>query len=253
MAVGLPQDHEDQLQLGIRIVTSAFQNRMNSLEQEIRAVKLTYDEHKNNVVVLQKKNSQLETELVSTHQTSHQLSEENKELFKTVGALRKQVARLEGLKSAVMSSMQDDQAAEAELGDHKHLTNDGFLAAKTPLTFTEMGHTGHTKALTASASRDIAFDHPKTDSHIASPRPPSLAGGGGQASPSPVLDGKAFFRQARSRLSYEAFNLFLTSIKRLNNQQQTREETLDEARRIFGPELQDLYLDFETLLNRHGM
>merc|ERR1719235_1405759 len=81
-----------------------------------------------------------------------------------------------------------------------------------------------------------------------------LAGGGAQASPSsPVIDGKQFFRQARSKLSYEAFNLFLASIKRLNNQQQSREETLEEARRIFGPEHQDLYRDFESLLNRHGM
>jgi len=70
---------------------------------------------------------------------------------------------------------------------------------------------------------------------------------------SPVIDGKQFFRQARSRLSYEAFNLFLASIKRLNNQQQTREDTLAEAKNIFGTELQDLYKDFELLLNRHGV
>eukprot|EP00971_Amphidinium_carterae_P099135 1960387-Amphidinium_carterae.1 len=73
-----------------------------------------------------------------------------------------------------------------------------------------------------------------------------------EASPS-MVDGKAFFRTARSRLSYEAFNQFLASIKRLNNQQQSREDTLDEARLIFGVENQDLYRDFESLLNRHGM
>merc|ERR1712003_248554 len=70
--------------------------------------------------------------------------------------------------------------------------------------------------------------------------PPAGAGVGGT---SPVIDGKQFFRAARSRLSYEAFNLFLASIKRLNSQAQTREETLDEARRIFGTEQQDLYKD----------
>merc|ERR1740138_1653414 len=52
-----------------------------------------------------------------------------------------------------------------------------------------------------------------------------------------VVDGKQFFREARNNLSYEAFNDFLSSIKRLNNQQQTREETLQEARRIFGNDL----------------
>jgi len=69
---------------------------------------------------------------------------------------------------------------------------------------------------------------------------------------SPQIDGKAFFRAARGKLSSEAFNHFLASIKRLNNQQQTREETLDEARRLFGPENPDLYADFENLLNRQG-
>jgi len=80
---------------------------------------------------------------------------------------------------------------------------------------------------------------------------PSLGGMGGSANP--PIDGKAFFRQARNILSHEAFNQFLQSIKRLNNQQQTREETLGEAQRLFGPEHQALYADFESLLNRQGL
>merc|ERR1719487_2103510 len=67
-----------------------------------------------------------------------------------------------------------------------------------------------------------------------------------------AIDGKQFFRQARSRLSYEAFNAFLANIKRLNNHQQSREETLEEARRLFGTEHADLFAGFQTLLNRHG-
>merc|ERR1719350_508708 len=109
----LPQDHEDQLQLGVRIITSAFQNKMNSLEQEIRGLRLTCEEQRSNVTGLQKKNSSLEVELVESHQRAQQLAEENKELFKTVGNLRKQISRLENLKQAVMSSIQDDQAQEA--------------------------------------------------------------------------------------------------------------------------------------------
>lgn len=84
-----------------------------------------------------------------------------------------------------------------------------------------------------------------------SPGTPGGSGVGASASPG-VIDGKAFFRQARGKLSYEAFNQFLQSIKRLNSQQQTREETLDEAKRIFGPQLSELYTDFENLLNRQA-
>ncbi|XP_010531984.1 PREDICTED: uncharacterized protein At4g15545-like [Tarenaya hassleriana] len=68
----------------------------------------------------------------------------------------------------------------------------------------------------------------------------------------PRMDGKEFFRQARSRLSYEQFSAFLANIKELNAQKQTREETLRKAEEIFGTENKDLYLSFQGLLNRNA-
>lgn len=67
----------------------------------------------------------------------------------------------------------------------------------------------------------------------------------------PRMDGKEFFRQARSRLSYEQFSAFLANIKELNAQKQTREETLRKADEIFGEDNKDLYLSFQGLLNRN--
>lgn len=67
----------------------------------------------------------------------------------------------------------------------------------------------------------------------------------------PRIDGKEFFRQARSRLSYEQFSAFLANIKELNAQKQTREETLRKAEEIFGTDNKDLYLYFQGLLNRN--
>jgi len=274
----LPQEHEDQMKLGLRVITTAFENKMLSLEKQIRGLRQTSEEQRNNVSGLQKKNSALEVELVECHQRAQQMAEENKELFKTVQSLRKQIGRLECLKQAVLSSIQDDQAHEAELGDSKILMSDEFLRGATPLTSLEFGLHGGQASLSRSASsppQALPAMNPIKE-HVAhrgeqrgvgleatleglghSPMGPMVGGAAiGSAPPaagSPVIDGKQFFKQARSRLSYEAFNLFLASIKRLNNQQQTREETLEEARRIFGPELQDLYRDFETLLNRNHM
>ncbi|XP_022149674.1 uncharacterized protein At4g15545 [Momordica charantia] len=65
------------------------------------------------------------------------------------------------------------------------------------------------------------------------------------------VDGKEFFRQARSRLSYEQFSAFLSNIKELNAQKQTREETLRKAEEIFGTDNKDLFLSFQGLLNRN--
>lgn len=267
----LPQDHEDQMQLGIRIITTAFQNKMHSLEQEIRGLRLTCEEQRTNVAALQKKNSTLEVELVESHHKSQQLVDENKELFKTVGSLRKQISRLENLKQAVLSSIQDDHAMEHELGDTRVLMSEEYLRGATPLTAAEMGYGAHPGASAAqsrfggastsagvSMSRLEPLREPLREPQALPHYEPSAAaaafgGASARGGGSPMIDGKAFFRQARSCLSFEAFKAFLDSIKLLNNQQQTREETLEEARRIFGPELQDLYKDFENLLNRHGM
>lgn len=260
----LPQDHEDQMQLGIRIIQSAFQNKMAAMEQEIRGLRLTTEEQRANMSALQKKNSALEVELVESHQRSQQLAEENKELFKTVGALRKQIGRLEHLKAAVLTSIQDDAEKEADMGDTKALMNEEYIRSANPLTASSLGMGG----LGGQANYNPGgFVSPKPQSM--QPGPANYGNGmgmsgslGGQAaepaggaggSANPPIDGKAFFRQARNILSHEAFNQFLQSIKRLNNQQQTREETLAEAQRLFGPDHQALYADFESLLNRQGL
>ncbi|KAM7463002.1 hypothetical protein LguiA_031123 [Lonicera macranthoides] len=65
------------------------------------------------------------------------------------------------------------------------------------------------------------------------------------------VDGKEFFRQVRSRLSYEQFGAFLANVKELNSHKQTREETLGKAEEIFGPDNKDLYTVFEGLITRN--
>ncbi|KAK2646720.1 hypothetical protein Ddye_021915 [Dipteronia dyeriana] len=65
------------------------------------------------------------------------------------------------------------------------------------------------------------------------------------------VDGKEFFRQVRSRLTYEQFGAFLANVKELNAHKQTREETLRKADEIFGPENKDLYAIFEGLITRN--
>ncbi|KAK7245741.1 hypothetical protein RIF29_40590 [Crotalaria pallida] len=65
------------------------------------------------------------------------------------------------------------------------------------------------------------------------------------------VDGKEFFRQVRSRLSSEQFGAFLTNVKDLNSQKQTKEETLQKVDEIFGSENKDLYAIFEGLITRN--
>jgi len=248
----LPENHEDQLQLGFRLIQNSYNNKMASLEQEVRGLRLTVDEQKTQGAALQRKNSALEVELVEGHQRAQQLADENKELFKTVQGLRRQLSRLEGLRKSVMDSIADHQQAECETVDTKHYMRDDYLKEAMPLTLASLHH--EAAALPAPGySRPASPPPSRQDVPAAPPAPHPAAGvggfGGDDAQP---VDGKQFFRKARSSLSYGAFNDFLASIKRLNNQQQTREETLEQARRLFGAEQQGLYDEFEQLLNKHA-
>mmetsp|Transcript_30441 Transcript_30441/g.55525 ORF Transcript_30441/g.55525 Transcript_30441/m.55525 type:complete len:269 (-) Transcript_30441:126-932(-) len=257
----LQENHEDQLALGLKLITSAFQTKMHIFEQEIKALRITTEEQRNNVAVLQRKNSNLEVELVESHQRAAQLSEEKQELNKTKAQLQRQISRLEHLKAAVMSSIQEDAAQEADMSDTRLAMSEEYLKGALPLTAAEMGLAPPVRSL-PPGQRDVPAYQDYAPSGIMQGVGASQFGGFGAqtprtaaaAPPAPApVDGKAFFRVARSRLSYEAFNQFLASIKKLNNQQQSREDTLEEARLIFGAANEELYRDFDNLLNRHGM
>lgn len=244
----LPEQHEDQLQLGFRMIQNAFTNKVNGLTQELRALQITHEDQKTQAATTQRKNAALEMELVESHQRAQQLAEENKELFKTVQQLRKQISRLEDLKKKVMSSIQDEATTATETADQTSLyMNDEYLRGAMPLTYQSYGEPqlGRAPGALERPQATYANAPSRGEPDKATSPPPSQA----QA----AIDGKQFFRMARNNLSYEAFNDFLANIKRLNNSAQTREETLANARRIFGTELQNLYLEFEQLLNRHSV
>jgi len=264
----LPEQHEDQLALGFRMIQNAYNSKVQNLEQELRGIRLSYEEQKNQATGLQRKNSALEVELVEGHQKAQQLAEENKELFKTVQQLRRQLQRLEGLKKRVLESISDEQggllAGEPEDSSRLYMRDD-YLAGAMPLTVQAMQ--GDSFAIPGARTAPLgqpagglgqpeAYRPGSWETPAAPPAPaePIAVGGGlgGGLGGGGPIDGKQFFRQARNSLSYEAFNEFLANIKRLNNQQQSRETTLEEARRIFGPEQGHLYQEFEQLLNRHG-
>jgi len=260
---GLPENHDDQLQLGFRMIQNAFTSKVNSLDQEIRALRLTCEEQKNQASGLQRKHSALEVELVEGHQRAQQLGEENKELFRTVQQLRRQLARLEGLKKTLQDSVADHQLTDVEHEDSKLYLRDEYLRGATPLTLAAVQseaaqERGYPRPPALTPAAPLAEQHrqpspgPQQSAAVSAHAAPSMQTPAEAVASAPAVDGRQFFRMARSALSYEAFNEFLANIKRLNNQQQSREETLAQAAQIFGSEHQHLYAEFELLLNRHS-
>ncbi|KAJ0043781.1 hypothetical protein Pint_17732 [Pistacia integerrima] len=121
----------------------------------------------------------------------------------------------------------------------------GYSAAGSPKKTS--GTTSPTKPLYDERT-SLSSWYPSSQQSSAANSPPRARSLTGRT---PRIDGKEFFRQARSRLSYEQFSAFLANIKELNAQKQTREETLRKADEIFGTDNKDLYLYFQGLLNRN--
>ncbi|KAG6668236.1 uncharacterized protein At4g15545 isoform X2 [Carya illinoinensis] len=166
-----------------------------------------------------------------------------------------------------MSEIGNSQAEESEPDASRPRISHGFLLASQTVT-PRLTPSGSPPSLSASVS-------PTRTSLPVSPRRHSISFAGSRgmfddrssayssmhSSPHGSLsgsdtgrtrvDGKEFFRQVRSRLSYEQFGAFLANVKELNSHKQTKEETLRKADEIFGPENRDLYTIFEGLITRN--
>jgi hypothetical protein len=65
-----------------------------------------------------------------------------------------------------------------------------------------------------------------------------------------TVDGRDFFRRAKSILSYDDFTHLLWNVKAYNNREQSRAQTLEKVGTLFGQKQPDVYREFERLLNR---
>ncbi|KAJ3337740.1 hypothetical protein HDU93_000630 [Gonapodya sp. JEL0774] len=63
-----------------------------------------------------------------------------------------------------------------------------------------------------------------------------------------TVDGREFFKTARSVLSYDEFTQLLTNVKAYNNREQSRHRTLENTRALLGTKHQDVFENFGRLL-----
>lgn len=231
----LPESEDERIHLGFKVIQDAYRSKVQGLENEVRALRAASDEYKQALSALQKKHGINERELVEAHQRNFQMQEENKTLAASNRALHRQLEKQrkmqQTLAEALESAAQDDDSPTGY--DHPGSPDSSFTARLTQPPPTR-GY-AHFPAPVA----------PATASVNASRQSPPLDTNSG-------VDGKTFFRTARSRLSYEGFNSFLGAIKRLNSHQSSKDEVVLEAKKIFGTENGDLMADFLQLINRHA-
>ncbi|CAA7027406.1 unnamed protein product [Microthlaspi erraticum] len=213
------------------------------------------------------------------------LTQERDSLAITAKKLGRDFAKLEAFKRQLMQSLNDENPSQSETSDVRMVPRDQAEDHSNGLSSSAVAHGSYPNNEGSSEARERVSLTPHLSPALTPPRSYSAASSpmqySGAASPTsshydirlwssssqqsslpnspprshssasarhPRIDGKEFFRQARSRLSYQQFSAFLANIKELNARKQSREETLRKAEEIFGTDKNDLYISFKGLL-----
>ena len=277
-------DPDERLRQGLRMIEMAYEERTRAAEQELQHLRAYSKERQNQVTVLETRVAELEQQVREADERTRQVSNEKAQLELHVKTMQRDVAKLDQFKRSIMQSIKDEEplvglSASTFNGPAEPLAPSysvglpGYggpppsyggggraafgagpsysppmrspMAAPQPAPSAEPGLNSYSGRCPPAAP-PITPGYGEPDS-AAPPAPPPEGGTAAH------LDGKDFFRQARLRLTYEQFNQFLSNIKRLNDHQQSRDETLTQAQEIFGSENHDLFVSFKELLNKHGL
>eukprot|EP00164_Ancoracysta_twista_P009406 GFYU01013913.1.p1 GENE.GFYU01013913.1~~GFYU01013913.1.p1 ORF type:complete len:323 (-),score=65.38 GFYU01013913.1:269-1141(-) len=277
----LPPEPDDQLDVGFRVISHAYRQKVQALEFEVANMKQFTKEKQNQMSGLERRIADLEAELRDAHQRNKELHDANTrmandkaQLEQTIQRQSRELGRLAMFKKSIMKSINDGDTVDEETAAATYAAASTYTASasihgyspsaspalpKSPRARDYLAADMRTSYLNTSATDSTmkmssVKDYETRPESRASSRAqtPTKLGGEFRSGGLNLVDGKDFFRQARIRLSYDQFNKFLTNIKNLNNHVQSRDETLAKAREIFGAENEDLYTTFRNLLSRHG-
>eukprot|EP00388_Colpodella_angusta_P008236 GDKJ01022664.1.p1 GENE.GDKJ01022664.1~~GDKJ01022664.1.p1 ORF type:complete len:246 (-),score=53.31 GDKJ01022664.1:119-856(-) len=238
---GLPADADEQMAVGLRIIENAHRNRVESLLNELKALRSSVEEKTTALTSSQRRNNVLESELIEHKQKQTQLLDENAKLLTTIKRLQKDVTRLEAVRQAVLSSINGEPQDGPVTDIYK---SDDYLRSSAPVTMRELQieNDSYNQARLSPARSNV---NGHSSNFRAAPNSAAMASGGDD-------DAREFFKMARSVLTSECFRVFLDHIKRLNAHETTRDETLMAADRLFGDSHPELLGQFKILLDRHS-
>lgn len=247
----------EQMAVGLRIIENAHRNRVESLVNELKALRINLEEKTNSVcyfIVInsfklsnaQRRNNALESELIENKQKQTQLLDENAKLLTTIKRLQRDVTRLEAVRQAVLTSINGENG---EPGSNDIYKSEDYLRSSAPVTLRELQMDDAYHPSQAATRLSPA----RSNSNIFAPQHMNRSDSVSQQQHGvDEVDGRAFFKMARSLLTADCFKSFLDHIKKLNSHEQTRDETLLAAHRLFGDSHSDLLNQFKLLLDRHS-
>ncbi|EER12576.1 conserved hypothetical protein [Perkinsus marinus ATCC 50983] len=219
--IQLSDSPDECLGVGIKIIQNAFISKMQSLEHEVRVLRLSLDQEKAAHMQTIKKANALNVEHIDSRERCQKLQEENRNLIQNLRVSNQQLEHLKRLKQTLVGGLESFQSESHRMHDGDSIAPMAASPAPTPMC-------------TTSAMPDVSGD----------------SGAGG---PPSKIDAKRFFKMARSRLSHESFGKLLVSIKRLHAEEQSADATLADVEKIFaddGKRSDDLCSDLAALLHR---
>lgn len=246
---------EDKIQYAFRMILEAHRGRSMTSDNEIRSLRQTIEELKSANSNLTKKYAAAEREIMEQQHRNQVLSKDNETLAMTNRQLLQRCEKYKRIQQTFSEAL-ENSGHEDDLPSMPTITSSEYRSTAfsssslpTPSALTTMP--------SSAAPPPVSHMSPKT-THAPVERSNSN-GTSSAAAPSGATtsfdsngkDGKQFFRVVRTRLPFESFNSFLSIIKKLNSHEYSREVAVEEAKKIFGQENQDLLGDFQALISRH--
>ncbi|KAH0483046.1 MAG: hypothetical protein KVP17_002938 [Porospora cf. gigantea B] len=169
---------------------------------------------------LQKRLSESEAAYGTLIQQHNLLKDEHKRLYVFCENLQKKIQKLESIRSAVLSTIQNDSSEEATI-DGKYFHSTFNLSVGSP-----------NKEVSPSVEMS----------------PPSKFVRDFAANEDCSKAGKHFFRHAKGRMTVDRFAELIGTVKQLNRGELSTPHVIDRAPLLFGPEHAELADEFRSLL-----
>jgi hypothetical protein len=248
---GIPDEAEDKIQYAFRMILEAHRGRSMTNENEIRSLRQTIEELKVANANLTKKYAAAEREIMEQQHRNQVLSKDNDNLAMANRQLLQRCEKYKRIQQTFSEAL-ENSGHEEDLPPMPTISSE-YRPTTASFTTNSGPPMGHLSPKTTTVSAPIERNNSNGSSSGGGLVPQSVASAPPPSSSfdSNGKDGKQFFRIVRTRLPFESFTNFLNIIKKLNAHEHTRESALEEAKKIFGSENQDLLGDFQSLISRH--
>ncbi|KXS13121.1 hypothetical protein M427DRAFT_59016 [Gonapodya prolifera JEL478] len=275
---------EDHFEQGIRIIRDAYQKRLAMKDAEVMHLKSESQKKDTEIKNSQLRISQLEMQLSRADKRIAELSRSAQKLASFKQSVLQSFAEedLEDVRDRVLNGTKGSDAVEDilervkgfRLGSEESLQANGYQD-NVGVQQSTSGVVDKRPALEHLESGSIPsflppppkYTSPSPPTRYSEPAPAPIpntssnwpSGYDGSAGTPPTsiddgakststVDGREFFRTARSVLSYDEFTQLLTNVKAYNNREQSRHRTVENVRQLVASKHRDVFEQFQRLL-----